>query len=130
MRRPLDALQGRELGAFIQVLARVHIGDADARTERRADRLLGDNRVGAGDLRLRDIALGASALDFLLRRAAGPAQPLDAGEARLREGGLRLLPAEVRLLDGDVERHEHRARIHDAAGNQPDLADGAGQLGP
>ena len=42
--RVVDALQRGELRAFVQVLAGVHVGHADARAERRADRLARDDR--------------------------------------------------------------------------------------
>src|SRR5213594_2902617 len=87
----VDPLQCRELGALVQVLARVHVGQAHARAERRADRLAGDDRPGARDLRQRDVVLRARAVHFDLRHGTVLARALHAVERRLRERGLRLL---------------------------------------
>ena len=128
MRGVVDALQGRELGALVQVLAGVHVGEAHARAERRADRLAGDDRLGARDLRQRDVALRARAIHLDLGYGAVLARALHALERRLRERGLRLLRLQLGLLDGDVQPNEHRARVDDLPGREHDPADGAGEL--
>ena len=106
-----DALQGRQLGALVQVLARMHVRDADPCTERRADRLPLDHRLRACDLCQGDVALGDRAVVVHLRCDAVGAQAPDPGELALREGRLRLLRVQLGLLDRDVERDEHRAGL-------------------
>jgi hypothetical protein len=49
------------------------------------------------------------------RGGAALGHALHAGEQRLRERGLGLERAELRLLDRDVERDEHRAGLDDLA---------------
>ena len=76
VRRVGDALQRGQLGALVEVLAGVHVRDADAGPERRADGLPGDDRLGARDLRQRDVTLGTRLVHLLLRDGLVLLQPL------------------------------------------------------
>jgi hypothetical protein len=106
----------------------VHVGHPDAGAERGADRLPGDDRAGAGDLREGDVALGAGVVELDRGGGAPLGQPLHAGEQRPREGGLRLLRPQLRLLDRDVEGDEDRAGLDDPTRREPRLAHGARDL--
>ena len=112
MRGRVDALQRGELGALVQVLAGVDVRDADSGLERGADRLAGDDRLGAGDLsqsqrRAAACALSTSSsgteLVWLARRARARTVSARASCASL---GLQL-----GLLDGHVEGDQNRSRL-------------------
>src|SRR2546425_8240610 len=106
----------------------MHIGNADAGAERRTNRLFRDDRLGARDLGLRDVPLGARPIDFLLRDCAVLAQALQTGEAGLRRRRLRLLRLQTRLLDGPVAHDEDGPRVDNAAGNERHVVHRSGEL--
>ena len=126
--RNIDPLQGGELGAFVQVLAGMDIGETHPRRERGADRLACDDGPGARDLRQRDLARRASLVHLLLRRGLRLPQALQPCEGRCRQVGLGGLGVELRLLDRDVQRHQDRASFDYLPGRQRHLADRAREL--
>jgi hypothetical protein len=126
----VDALQRRERGALVQVLARVHVRQADPRPEGRADGLALDDGPRARDLCQSDVALRTRSVHVHLGRTPILAGALHAAEQRLREDGLRLLREQLGLFDGDVERDEQRPSIDDLASPEHDLLDRARDLVP
>ena len=104
------------------------VGDPHTGRERGADRLAGDDRPGARELRQRDITRRASLVNFFLGRCLGLPQDLEARQGRGREVGLGLLGLELGFLDGDIEGDEYRAGVHDAPGREHHLADRAREL--
>ncbi len=73
VRRVVDALQGGKQRAFVEVLARVHVRNADSGTEWGANGLAANDRARARDLCLRDVAMRAGAVELHL----GGRMPLD-----------------------------------------------------
>src|SRR5690606_11012302 len=117
-----------EQRAFVQILARMHIGDADAGAERRANRLALDDRLDALDLRKRDIALGACAVELHVRRRTLAVHALHAFVLCLSKQRLRLERFQIGLLDRDIERDEHRAGLDDLARLERHVTHGSGQF--
>ena len=126
--RGIDTLEGGQLGAFVQVLAGMDVGESDAGPERRANRLTGDDSPAAGDLRRGDVARRAGLLDFLFRRGLSLAQAQHPSERRRGEVGLGGLGLEVRLFHRDVEGDQHGAGLDHPSGGEHDLVHRPRQL--
>ena len=120
------ALQRGELGAFVEVLAFVHVGDAHQRAEWRADGLARDHGLGARNLRGGNVELRAGAIEFLLGGGLALDHALHARELRFRELALCFERLQLRGFHGDVEADEHRAFFDDGARGEARVAHGAG----
>jgi hypothetical protein len=124
----IDALERGDLRAFVQVLAGMHVGEADAGAERRANRLALDDGLDACHLGAGDVALRDGLIQLHLRDGALFDHPTNTVEVYIGEVRLGIQRSEIGFLDRNVQRYQHRTRLDDSARLQCDLAHRARNL--
>ncbi len=107
----IDGLQRHDLVARIEVLARVHEGDAEPPRKRRANRLLVDDGLLAGSLGALALQVGFIAVDLRLGDCFGSHLHAVAGERGLRQVGGRLQRSQLRQIGIRIELDQNRARL-------------------
>ena len=119
---------GHRIGR-VQVLARVHLADAQLAGERRADGLLRDQRLRLAHVAQRCVARGQGAVELLLRGRLVLHHLHRAGMAAFRVFQLRALAQQHCLFLGVIELHEHGASRHALARFEADLRDASARFG-
>jgi hypothetical protein len=126
--RSVHALERRQLGSLVQVLADMHVGQPHPGPKRRPNRLPGDDGPEAGRLGQRDISPGPCLVHLFLRRGPGRLQSLQPLECRPGKVRLRLQRLQLGFFHRDIEGHQDGAGFDNLARRQADPAHRAGDF--
>ena len=128
MHRVINALQGSDLRAGLEVLPDVQVDQTDGGAERRAQSLLLDERGQTGHIGGCHVALGAGAIHVGGGRPLLLKGALHAAEHRFGQTRLGVERRELRLLDGDIQFDQQVALLDHGAGRKRDRSHRAGKF--
>src|SRR6266508_190930 len=123
----LQGLQGYDGIATLEVLAEVHLPDAQEAREGRPDLLPVDGGADLAHPGLRLLVLRRGTVVIRLGRDALPVEVGHPVQVETGEVPLRLRRGELRLLLPGVQLHEHFPGLDGLAGTEGDPVDGAGE---